>query len=63
MKASIDNFQAYVEHLKKHKQDLAEGKTIVTAPRPCDYGLKTVTELWCAEKMQIEIFGKLLENK
>lgn len=63
LKASIENFSNYAEHLKRYKAELDAKKPTSTAPRPCDYGLVTVTELWCAEKMQIEIFGKLFENK
>ena len=60
---SADNLKNYQTHLLRYKKEQDEGLPTATAPRACDYGLKTEAELWCVSKIQVQIFGKLLEEK
>ena len=60
---SAENLKNYQTHLLRYKKQQDDGLPTATAPRACDYSLKTEAELWCVRKIQIQIFGKLLEEK
>ena len=60
---SAENLKNYQTHLLRYKKEQNEGLPTTTAPRACDYSLKTEAELWCVRKIQVQIFGKLLENQ